>query len=116
MEAKAIAKNVKIAPKKSRLTIDLIRGKSVIEADKILSNLNKEAARSIRKVLTSAVANAENNKGLDKEKLYVKEAYINEGVTLKRMKFGSRGNIDPIKKRQSHITIVVSEKNQKEEN
>lgn len=111
MEARAIAKNVRIAPRKSRLTIDLIRNKSVIEADTILANINKESARVIRKVLTSAVANAENNLGLDKNKLYVKEAFINEGQTLKRMKFGSRGRIDPIKKRSSHITIIVSEKN-----
>lgn len=98
MEARAIAKNVKIAPRKARLVIDLVRGKDVIEADIILSNLNKEAARLIRKVLTSAVANAENNLGLDKENLFVSEAYINEGITLKRMKFGSRGHVDPIKK------------------
>ena len=74
MEARAIAKNVKIAPRKARLVIDLVRGKDVIEADIILSNLNKEAARLIRKVLTSAVANAENNLGLDKENLFVSEA------------------------------------------
>ena len=110
MEARAIAKNVKIAPRKARLVIDLVRGKDVIEADIIISNLNKEAARLIRKVLTSAVANAENNLGLDKENLFVSEAYINEGITLKRMKFGSRGHVDPIKKRTSHITIVVSDK------
>ena len=110
MEARAIAKNVKIAPRKARLVIDLVRGKDVIEADIILSNLNKEAARLIRKELTSAVANAENNLGLDKENLFVSEAYINEGITLKRMKFGSRGHVDPIKKRTSHITIVVSDK------
>ena len=109
MEARAIAKNVKIAPRKARLVIDLVRGKDVIEADIILSNLNKEAARLIRKVLTSAVANAENNLGLDKENLFVSEAYINEGITLKRMKFGSRGHVDPIKKRTCHITIVVSD-------
>jgi large subunit ribosomal protein L22 len=111
MEARAIAKNVRIAPRKSRLSIDLIRNKSVIEADTILANINKESARVIRKVLTSAVANAENNLGLNKANLYVKEAFINEGQTLKRMKFGSRGRIDPIKKRSSHITIIVSEKN-----
>ncbi len=111
MEARAIAKNVRIAPRKSRLSINLIRNKSVIEADTILANINKESARVIRKVLTSAVANAENNLGLNKENLYVKEAFINEGQTLKRMKFGSRGRIDPIKKRSSHITIIVSEKN-----
>lgn len=111
MEARAIAKGLRIPPRKARLVINLIRGKDVVEADKILNNLNKEAARLIRKVLTSAVANAENNNGLDKTKLYVKEAYVNEGQTLKRMKFGSRGHVDPIKKRTSHITVVVSERN-----
>ena len=111
MEARAIAKGVRIPPRKARLVIDLVRGKDVVEADKILNNINKEAARLIRKVLTSAVANAENNNSLDKAKLYVKEAYVNEGQTLKRMKFGSRGHVDPIKKRTSHITVVVSERN-----
>ena len=109
MEAKAIAKGIRIPARKARLVIDLVRGKDVIEADKILNNMNKEAARIIRKVLTSAVANAENNLGLDKEKLVIKQAYIDEGITLKRMKFGSRGHVDPIKKRTSHITIVVSD-------
>ena len=110
MEARAIAKGVRIPPRKARLVIDLVRGKNVVEADKILNNLNKEAARLIRKVLTSAVANAENNLGLKKEALYVKEAFVDEGQTLKRMKFGSRGHVDPIKKRTSHITVVVSER------
>lgn len=109
MEARAIAKNVKIAPRKARLVIDLVRGKKVSEADTILKNLNKEAARLIHKVLVSATANAENNLGLNKEDLIVKEAYINEGLVMKRMKFGSRGHVDPIKKRTSHITIVVSD-------
>ena len=109
MEARAIAKGIRIPARKTRLVIDLVRGKSVAEADKILANINKEAARVARKVLTSAVANAENNLSLDKTKLYVKEAYVNEGQTLKRMKFGSRGHVDPIKKRTSHITIVVSD-------
>ena len=111
MEARAIAKGVRIPPRKARLVIDLIRGKSVAEADNILKNLNKEAARLIRKVLTSAVANAENNLSLDKTKLIVTKAFINEGTTLKRMRFGSRGHVDPIKKRTSHINIVVSEQN-----
>ena len=110
MEAVAIAKGVRIAPRKARLVIDLIRGKNVIEADKILKNINKESARISRKVLVSAVANAENNLGLNKENLFVKEAIVNEGQTMKRMKFGSRGHVDPIKKRTSHIKIVVSEK------
>lgn len=111
MEAKAIAKTIRIAPRKARLVIDLIRNKDVVEADHILGNLNKEASRIIKKVLTSAVANAENNLSLDKTKLYVKEAYVNEGQTMKRARMGSRGHVDPIKKRTSHITVVVSEKN-----
>ena len=109
MEAKAIAKGVRIPARKARLVIDLIRGKNVAEADKILKNINKEAARLSRKVLVSAVANAENNLGLNKSDLVVKEAVVNEGQTMKRMKFGSRGHVDPIKKRTSHIKIVVSD-------
>jgi len=111
MEARAIAKTVRIAPRKARLVIDLIRGKDVTEALNILNNINKEAARIIKKVLISATANAENNLGLDANNLYVSEAYVNEGTTLKRMKMGSRGHVDPIKRRTSHITVVVSEKN-----
>ena len=109
MEAKAIAKGLRIPPRKARLVIDLVRGKSVVEADRICRNLNSNAARFTLKVLTSAVANAENNLGLDKTKLNVSKAYVDEGQTLKRMKFGSRGHVDPIKKRTSHITIVVSD-------
>ena len=111
MEARATAKEVRTVPRKARLVIDLIRGKSVKEADIILKNLIKESARLIRKVLISATANAENNLGLNKDNLYVKEAFINEGRTLKRMRFGSRGHVEPIKKRTSHITIVVSDRN-----
>ena len=111
MEARATAKEVRTVPRKARLVIDLIRGKSVKEADIILKNLNKESARLIRKVLISATANAENNLGLNKDNLYVKEAFINEGRTLKRMRFGSRGHVEPIKKRTRHITIVVSDRN-----
>ena len=101
MEARAIAKGLRIPPRKARLIIDLVRGKSVVEADRICRNYNSEAARLTLKVLTSAVANAENNLGLDKTKLYVSKAYVDEGQTLKRMKFGSRGHVDPIKKRTS---------------
>ena len=110
MEAKAIAKGVRIAPRKARLVIDLIRGKDVAEAKTILANLNKEASRLISKVLNSAVANATNNLELSEENLYVKEAYINEGITLKRGRAGAKGRPDPILKRSSHITVVVSEK------
>ena len=111
MEAKAIAKNIRISSRKCRLTIDLVRGKSVEEAETILENLNNNGARYIKKVLDSAVANATNNLGLDKTKLYVKEAYVNDGTFLKRLKFGPRGNTYPIIKKMSHITVVVSERN-----
>ena len=111
MEARAIAKGLRIPPRKARLVIDLVRGKNVAEADRICRNYNSSAARLTLKVLTSAAANATNNLGLKKEDLVVKEAYINEGQVMKRMKFGSRGHVDPIKKRTSHITIVVSERN-----
>lgn len=109
MEAKAIAKNIGIPAKKCRLTINLIRGKKVEEADKILKSLNNTHSRAVYKCLVSAVANAENNLGLDKSKLFVKEAFVTEGQTLKRMRFGGRGQIKPIKKRSSHINIIVSE-------
>ena len=109
MEAKAIAKTVRISALKSRLVMRLINGKNVSEAMNILNNMNNKAARVIKKVLVSAVANAENNHNLDKTKLFVKEAYINEGQPYKRMKFGSRGHVDPIKRRTSHITVVVSD-------
>ena len=82
MEAKALAYGVRLTPRKARLVIDLIRGKSVTEADQILSNMNRDASRAIHKVLTSAVANATNNLNLDKDKLFVKEAFVNEGKPL----------------------------------
>ena len=111
MEAKAIAKEIRISPKKMRLSIDLIRGKDAKEADIILANLNKEAARVIRKVLKSAVSNAVNNLELNEDNLYVSEAYVNEGRTLKRGRAGAKGSPKPILKRSSHVTVVVSEKN-----
>ena len=111
MEAKAIAYDIRISSRKCRLTIDLIRGKSVAEAETILTNLNNNGARYIKTVLDSAVANAVNNLGLSKDKLYVKEAYVNDGKFMKRMRPGPRGNTYPIIKKTSHITVVVSERN-----
>ena len=111
MEAKAIAKTVRISALKSRLVMRLINGKDVSVAMATLNNMNNKAARVIKKVLISAVANAENNLELNKENLYVKEAYINEGRTMKRGRAGAKGRPDPILKRTSHITVVVSEKN-----
>lgn len=110
MEAKAIAKNIRMSADKSRLVINLIRGKKVDEAMSILKNMNNKSARVIEKVLTSAVANAENNHNMKKENLYVSKAYINEGPVIKRMVMDSRGHTGRNDRRTSHVTIVVSEK------
>ncbi len=110
MEAKAIAKTVRISALKSRLVMRLVNGKSVSEAMAILNNMNNKAARVIKKVLISAVANAENNHNLDKGKLYVKEAYVNDGPVLKRSVPDSRGRIAKNDHRTSHVTVVVAER------
>lgn len=110
MEGKAIAKSVRISPFKVRLVIDLIRGKKADEAERILENLNKISANIVLKVLNSAVANAVNNFGLDKNKLYVTEAKVDAGPVMKRVMFDSRSHIGHKDRRTSHITVVVTEK------
>jgi len=110
METKAIAKNIRISADKTRLIIDLIRGKNVDQAMSILKNMNKKAAREIEKVLKSAIANAENNNKLQREKLYVSKAYVNEGPVMKRVIMDSRGHTGRSDRRTSHITVIVSEK------
>ena len=108
--AKAIAKTVRIAPRKVRLVVDLIRGKQVGEAMAILKFTPRGASPVVEKVLRSAIANAEHNYDLDLETLYVKEAYVDEGPTMKRFRPRAKGSASQILKRTSHITIVVSEK------
>ena len=110
MEAKAIAKTVRISALKSRLVMRLINGKDVSEAMAILNNMNNKAARVIKKVLTSAVANAENNFDMNVDALYIAEAYVDQGPTLKRIHPRSRGQAFKILKRTSHVTVVVKEK------
>ena len=110
MEVKAIAKNVGITPRKARLVVDLIRNKSVMEANAILRLTNKQACEAVIKVLNSAVANAENNHSMNKENLYVKTCYVNDGMRLKRMFPRAKGRGDVIIKRYCNITIVVAEK------
>ena len=109
METYAIHKGAMIAPRKARMTLDLVRGKSILEARNILLNTNTKASRLISKVLESAVANAVNNLGLEENSLFIKETYINEGITLKRSKIASRGGVDRRDKRTSHIYIKVSD-------
>ena len=110
MEAKATAKMVRISPIKARLVIDLIRGKDASEAKIILDNYNNKAARLIKKVLDSAVANAVNNNNMDEKTLYVSEARVDMGPVMKRMMFDSRGHVGRKDKRTSHIIVTVSEK------
>lgn len=110
LEAKAVAKTVRVAPRKARLVIDLIRGKNVAEAAAILKLTPNGSAEAIGKVLKSATANAVNNKKMDQKLLFVKEAYVNEGMTIKRMIPRAKGSGNQILKRTSHITIVLSER------
>ena len=109
METYAMHKGAMIAPRKARMTLDLVRGKSVQEARNILMTTNTKASRLISKVLESAIANATNNFGAKEEDLRIVEAYINEGVTLKRSKIASRGSVDRRDKRTSHIYVKVSD-------
>ncbi|MGN1385371.1 MAG: 50S ribosomal protein L22 [Bacillus sp. (in: firmicutes)] len=110
MQAKAVANTVRIAPRKVRLVIDLIRGKQVGEAIAILRHTPKAASPVVEKLLKSAMANAEHNYEMDVNNLVVSETYVNEGPTLKRFRPRAMGRASAINKRTSHITIVLSEK------
>ena len=110
MEARAIAKSIRISPIRTRITIDLIRGKNIDEAQAILSNINKKSARIIKKVLDSAISNAVNNNGADINTLYIKEARVDAGPVMKRHFFDSRSHIGHRDRRTSHIVIVVATK------
>ena len=110
MEARAIAKPLRVSPIKERLVIDLIRGKDVNVALNILNNMNKKPARLAKKVLESAIANAVNNNGAKVEELYVKEARVDAGPVMKRHMFDSRSHIGHKDKRTSHIVITVASK------
>jgi large subunit ribosomal protein L22 len=110
MVTKAIAKTVRVTPRKARLVIDLIRGKDIKEAQAILMFTPRAASPIILKVLNSAVANAEHNNNANVDKLYVKEAFVNEGFRIKRLLPRAKGQGDIIQKRTSHITVVVAER------
>jgi large subunit ribosomal protein L22 len=109
-EAKAHANYVRIAPRKVRLVVDLIRGKSVGEAIAILRHTPKAASPIVEKLLNSAIANAEHNYQMNVDRLYISQAYVNQGPTLKRYRPRAQGRAFPILKRTSHITLVVAEK------
>ena len=107
---RAIAKYIRISPRKVKIVIDLIRGKQVDQAAAILMYTPKAAAPVVLKLLNSAIANAENNLGLSREDLCVAEVYANPGPTLKRYVARSRGSASPMLKRTSHITVVLDSK------
>jgi large subunit ribosomal protein L22 len=106
----AIARYVRISSRKAKIVLDLIRGKSVEEAQAILMYTPKSAAPVALKVLNSAIANAENNLEMNRDTLYVAETYANQGPTLKRYWARSHGRADQILKRTSHITIVLDQR------
>lgn len=110
MQAKAVAKYIRMSPRKVRQVIDLIRGKKVSDAFAILRFTPNLATEHVTKVLKSAVANAEHNYELDVDSLVVSEAFADEGPTIKRFKPRAMGRADLIRKRTSHITVVVTEK------
>ena len=110
MQAKAVARTVRIAPRKARLVVDLIRGKQVGEAVAILNHTPKAASPIVEKLLKSAIANAEHNYEMDANNLVVAQVFVDEGPTMKRFRPRAKGRASAINKRTSHITIVLSEK------
>lgn len=110
MQATAKVTGVRIAPRKVRLVIDLVRGKKVSDALGILANVNKSASPVVAKLIKSAAANAVNNNKMDESKLYIDTIYANEGPRLKRFMPRAKGSAYSIVKRTSHITVVVKEK------
>jgi large subunit ribosomal protein L22 len=110
MESKAVAKYMRMSPQKVRLVADLVRGKKVQEARNILLYTRKYAAGIVANVLKSAVANAAQNPNIDENILYVKEIFVDQGPSLKRWRARAQGRAAGIKKRSSHITIILDEK------
>jgi large subunit ribosomal protein L22 len=110
MEARAVARYIRVSPRKARVVIDLIRGKAVGEAQAVLRFNARAAAEIVGKVLDSAVANAEHNLKIKPETLFVSEAFVNEGPTLKRIRPRAMGRAFRINKRTSHITVVVKQR------
>lgn len=109
MEVAAIHRGARLSAQKARLVADQIRGKGVEEALNILSFSTKKGARLVKKVLDSAIANAEHNDGLDVDDLRVTTVFVDEGPTMKRIKPRAKGRADRISKRTCHITVKVAD-------
>ncbi len=110
MEVIAKGKNVRISPRKARLVLQPIKGRSVEEAVAILQNVNMPVARKVEKIVKSAAANAENNYQMSTTEIRIKAAFADEGTRLHRFRAGPRGRAKPWTRRYSHITVVVEER------
>ena len=109
MQVSATARRLGISPQKARLVVDQVRGKPVSAALDILSFSTQKAALLVRKVVESAIANAENNEGADVDELKINEIFVDAGMTMKRIKPRAKGRADRILKRTSHITVTVTD-------
>jgi large subunit ribosomal protein L22 len=109
MEVAAKLRGARISAQKARLVADQVRGKGVEDALDLLTFSNKKAAQIIKKILDSAIANAENNEGADVDELTISSIYVDEGMTMKRLRPRAKGRADRILKRSCHITVKVAD-------
>ena len=109
MQVSATAKRLGISPQKARLVVDQVRGRPVSDALDILNFSTQKGAVLVRKVVESAIANAENNEGADVDELKISEVFVNEGLTMKRIRPRAKGRADRILKRTCHITVTVTD-------
>jgi len=109
MEVRAVAKYIRVSPRKVRLIMDQLRGKRVEEALNALTFAPQKSARIVKKLINSAVANAEENSHIDVDTLYIKRLYADEGPTLKRFRPRAMGRASRIRKRTSHLTVILDE-------
>lgn len=109
-DVKAQGRYLGISAQKTRLVVDMVRGRNADEALNLLRFTPKTAAKAVYKVVRTAVADAEENFGLNRADLYIKKAYADEGPTRKWRRFGARGRFKPVLRRSAHITVVVAEK------
>jgi large subunit ribosomal protein L22 len=108
-EVRAVARHIRMSPQKVRLVIAQVRGKDALTALTMLKFMPQRAAKPVSKVIASAVANAEENFGMNREDLYVAQIFADGGPTRRWRRFGARGRFKPILKRTSHITVVLKE-------
>lgn len=108
-DIKAYARHIPVSAQKARLVVDLVRGKDVVEALELLSFTTNKAAQPLSTLLNSAVANAENNFGMNRYDLYIHKIYADEGPTRKWRRFGARGRVKPRLRRSSHLSVILRE-------